>query len=144
MKRTLYLKFLLGYLIFGILGFILVSTLTNYGLRSQVETTQAHTLYTECTKIASHYAANYYNGGMELEELHSLLETVSSYMNTQIEVIDTSGRIIIDSVDSEAFQKETVIDGFNISDFGSSYYTINQFYNRFSDDYMTVYILPCC
>ena len=139
MKRTLYLKFLLGYLIFGILGFILVSTLTNYGLRSQVETTQAHTLYTECTKIASHYAANYYNGGMELEELHSLLATVSSYMNTQIEVIDTSGRIIIDSVDSEAFQKETVIDGFNISDFGSSYYTINQFYNRFSDDYMTVY-----
>ena len=69
MKHTLYLKFLLGYLVFGILGFILVSTVTNYGLRTQIETAEAHTLYTECTEIASHYANNYYNGSMELTEL---------------------------------------------------------------------------
>ena len=51
MKRTLYLKFLLGYLVFGILGFILISTMTNQGLRAQVEASEARTLYTECTEI---------------------------------------------------------------------------------------------
>lgn len=40
MKQTLYLKFLLGYLVFGILGFILVSTVTNYGLRNQIESVE--------------------------------------------------------------------------------------------------------
>ncbi len=139
MKRTLYLKFLLGYLIFGIFGFILVSTLTNYGLHNQVKTSQAQTLYTECTKIASHYAANYYNGSMELSELHIHLETVSNYMNTQIEVIDTSGRIIIDSNDAEAFQNEKIIEGFNINDFGSKYYITSQFYGRYDEDYLTVF-----
>ena len=84
MKQTLYLKFLLGYLVFGILGFILVSTVTNYGLRNQIESVEARNLYTECTEIASQYAKNYYNGSMELTDLHSHLETISHYLNTKI------------------------------------------------------------
>ena len=58
MKKTLYLKFLTGYLIFGILGFILVSTLTYRGLKDQVQRKEAHDLYTESTEIASNYASN--------------------------------------------------------------------------------------
>lgn len=139
MKQTLYLKFLLGYLIFGILGFILVSTLTNYGLRNQIETSEARTLYTECTEIASHYAANYYNGSMELSELHRHLETLSCYLNTKIKVIDPSGRIIIDSANATAYDSDTIIAGFNISDFGSKYYMNNRFYNTFSENHLTVF-----
>lgn len=139
MRRTLYLKFLLGYLIFGILGFVLVSTVTNYGLRNQVEASEARTLYTECTEIASHYASNYYNGSMELSELHNHLETISQYLNTQIKVTDVSGRIIIDSSDSSAFNNETAIPGFDISDFGSNYYIVNDFYGTFTEDYLTVF-----
>ena len=118
MKRTLYLKFLLGYLVFGILGFILISTMTNQGLRAQVEASEARTLYTECTEIATHYATNYYNGSMELNDLYSHLETISHYMNTQIKVIDVSGRIIIDSANFAALDNNTVIESFDIRDFG--------------------------
>lgn len=139
MKHTLYLKFLLGYLVFGILGFILVSTVTNYGLRTQIETAEAHTLYTECTEIASHYANNYYNGSMELTELHRHLETLSHYLNTKIKVIDPSGRIIIDSANAAAYDSDTFITGFNINDFGSKYYMINRFYNTFSENHLTVF-----
>lgn len=139
MKRTLYLKFLIGYLIFGILGFTLVSTLTNYGLRMQIEIAEARRLYTECTEIASHYATNYYNGGMELADLHGHLETVSNYMNTRIRVIDASGKILIDSEDSEAFHKEASIDGFSTSDFGSKYYITNDFYGTFGENHLTVF-----
>lgn len=138
MKHTLYLKFLLGYLVFGILGFILVSTVTNYGLRTQIETAEAHTLYTECTEIASHYAKNYYNGSMELTELHRHLETLSHYLNTKIKVIDPSGRIIIDSANA-AYDSDIFITGFNINDFGSKYYMINRFYNTFSENHLTVF-----
>lgn len=139
MKQTLYLKFLLGYLIFGILGFILVSTVTNYGIRNRIETSEARTLYTECTEIASHYAENYYNGSMELSELHSHLETLSHYLNTKIKVIDPSGRIIIDSANAAAYDSDTFIAGFNINDFGSKYYMNNRFYNMFSENHLTVF-----
>ena len=139
MKRTLYLKFLSGYLVFGLLGFALVSTVTNHGLRNQVETLEARTLYTECTEIASRYALNYYNGSMELADLHGHLETISHYMNTRIEVIDISGRIIIDSANNAAPDNDTVIDGFDISDFGSKYYMVSRFYNTFSENHLTVF-----
>lgn len=139
MKQTLYLKFLLGYLIFGILGFILVSTVTNYGIRNRIETSEARTLYTECTEIASHYAENYYNGSMELAELHSHLETLSHYLNTKIKVIDPSGRIIIDSANAAAYDSDTFVAGFNINDFGSKYYMNNRFYNTFSENHLTVF-----
>lgn len=141
MKQTLYLKFLSGYLIFGILGFILVSTATNYGLRNKIEAAEAHILYTECTEIASAYAINYYNGTMELADLHSHLVTISRYLNTKIKVIDTSGRIIIDSANPAISDGDTdaIIDGFNISDFGSNYYVINRFYQTFSENHLTVF-----
>lgn len=139
MKRTLYLKFLLGYLLFGILGFILISTMTNQGLRAQVEASEARTLYTECTEIATHYATNYYNGNMELNDLYSHLETISHYMITQIKVIDVSGRIIIDSANFAALDNKTVIESFDIRDFGSKYYMVNRFYDIFSENHLTVF-----
>ena len=141
MKQTLYLKFLLGYLVFGILGFILVSTVTNYGLRNQIESVEARNLYTECTEIASQYAKNYYNGSMELTDLHSHLETISHYLNTKIKVIDTSGRVIIDSANSAAYDSngDIFIDGFDINDFGSKYYMMNRFYDTFTENHLTVF-----
>ncbi len=139
MKKTLYLKFLMGYLIFGVLGFILVSTLTQYGLQDQVQSRESRTLYTECTEIASRYAANYYNRSMKLAELHNHLETISSYLHTKIKVISVSGRVIVDSDNSDAFSSQTVIEGFDINDFGSQYYVVNDFYHTFSEDYLTVF-----
>ena len=139
MKKTLYLKFLSGYFIFGILVFILVSTLTYRGLKDQVQRKEAHDLYTECTEIASNYASNYYSGYMKLPELHRHIETLSNYMNTRIRVVGTTGRIIIDSEDSQVLSGNTGIEGFDISDFGSRYYMVNDFYHTFSEDYLTVF-----
>ncbi len=139
MKGKLYLKLLAGYLAFGILSFILVSTLTYHGFRYQATETEARMLYTECTEIASHYAANYYNGGTELSQLYEHLNILSNYTDTYMKVIDISGRIIIDSEDPEAFSKKTMIQSFDISDFGSKYYIVDKFYKSFPEKYLTVY-----
>lgn len=139
MKKTLFYKFLTGFLLAGIVGYLLVSAIAGNIIREYVQTYEAHTLYTECTAIATVYAKDYYSGSRQPIELHTQLRTLSGYMDTKIEVIDTSGKIIIDSDDSEAFRKHTIIDNFNISDFGSKYYTINQFYEMFPEDYLTVF-----
>lgn len=139
MKKTLFYKFLAGFLLTGIIGYLLVSAVAGNVIREYVQAYEAHSLYTECTAIATVYAEDYYSGSRQPIELHTQLRTLSEYMDTKIEVIDTSGKIIIDSDDSEAFRKHAVIDNFNISDFNSKYYAINQFYGMFPEDYLTVF-----
>ena len=48
MKKTLYLKFLLAYLIFGIFGFIVVSTFSPGMVRDHFIKENAERLYSEC------------------------------------------------------------------------------------------------
>lgn len=45
MKRTLYLKILLGYLLFGILGFLTVATFTSHQSMKYMEKKEARDLY---------------------------------------------------------------------------------------------------
>lgn len=139
MKKKLFYKSLAGFLLTGMLGFFLLSTIAGSILCEQIQVYEAHTLYAECTEIASTYAEDYYNGSKLPAELHIQLNTLSNYLSTTIEVIDTTGRIIIDSEDSDAFRKHTVIDDFDISDFGGKYYAINKFYKMFQEDYLTVF-----
>ena len=60
MKKRLYLKLLIGYVIFGILGFILVSTFSSHYTYEYIEDTEVDRLYKEANMIASTYASNYF------------------------------------------------------------------------------------
>ena len=73
MKKTLYWKLLLGYLIFGILGFILVSTVTAEVELHYLEKHTASDLYREATLVANKYAAEYYKNTMTLSDLNNHL-----------------------------------------------------------------------
>ena len=61
MRRTLYLKMLIGFLIYGILGFLLIATFTNHYTSQYLEKKEASNLYREANLIANNYAKNYYN-----------------------------------------------------------------------------------
>ena len=52
MKRTLYLKFLLAYLIFGMFSFIIMTTFVPNMTREHLVREKAKNLYTEATLIA--------------------------------------------------------------------------------------------
>ena len=57
MKKTLYLKFLLAYLIFGIFGFIVVSTFSPGMVRDHFVKESAERLNSEALLIARTYAS---------------------------------------------------------------------------------------
>lgn len=56
MKRTLYLKLLAGYVAFGILGFLTISTFTTRHTYRYLQDQEADSLYREAKSIASGYA----------------------------------------------------------------------------------------
>ena len=139
MKKTLYLKLLLGYLLFGILGFILVSTVT---AEVQLRCLKKHTasdLYREATLVANQYAAEYYKNTMTLEDLQNQFGALDTYLSSQIWLINTDGTILVNSRTPVDMNNPERITSFNATDFGSTYYQIGHFYNYFSQDYLSVF-----
>ena len=97
MKKRLYLKLLIGYVIFGILGFILVSTFSSHYTYEYIEDTEVDRLYKEANMIASTYASNYFNEDITVDDLHDSLATLSTYLSSEIWVMNTDGDILINS-----------------------------------------------
>ena len=116
MKKRLYLKLLIGYVIFGILGFILVSTFSSHYTYEYIEDTEVDRLYKEANMIASTYASNYFNEDITVDDLHDSLTTLSTYLSSEIWVMNTDGDILINSNASVDMDHLTHIDGFNVAD----------------------------
>lgn len=139
MKQTLYLKFVIGYLVFAILGFITVSTFTSSYTLDYIEQTEASNLYKESTLIASSYAANYYNSSITLEDLQSQLATLDTYLSAEIWIINPQGQILVNSSEMTNSNSPKQINSFDATDFGNKYYTIGKFYDYFTQDNLSVF-----
>ena len=67
MKRTLYPKLLGGYLIYGLICFIIISTFGYHITFNFLERRDASTLYRESALISSNYAENYFKRSKHLD-----------------------------------------------------------------------------
>lgn len=95
MRKTLYLKFVLGYLIFGFFGFLVVATFVSSMTLEHLKREKADSLYKEATLIANTYASDLYSSNVSLEEVKKQLDALSTYLSSQIWIINPSGRIIM-------------------------------------------------
>lgn len=139
MKRTLYPKLLAGYLLYGIIGCLIIVTFTYHVTFRFLEKKEAASLYRESALISSSYAQNYFNRSMELEELLTQLAALGTYLSAEIWIVDTHGNIIINTAKPELEEAQESIDDFDVTDFGSRYYQVGNFYNYFSTDTLSVF-----
>ena len=79
MRKTLYLKFVLGYLIFGFFGFLVVATFVSSMTLEHLKREKADSLYKEATLIANTYASDLYSSNVSLEEVKKQLDALSTY-----------------------------------------------------------------
>ena len=144
MKRTLCLKFLISYIIYGILGFVILFTYSQRAISSFLERKEAQNLYREATLIASRYAVGYMNETMTYDEFRSQMQTLGSYLSADIWIVNHQGDILFNSALSEneaetLLETPQVIDGFNISDFGNQFYSTGDFYEQFPNEVLSVF-----
>ena len=136
MKRTLYPKLLAGYLMYGLIGFLIITTFTYHITFAFVEKKEAASLYRESALISSNYAGNYFSKTMTLDEIQTQLSTLSTYLSSEIWIVDTHGNIILNTAAPGC--DPTPVPGFNITDFGSRYYQTGTFYNQFTSEMLSV------
>ena len=97
MKKTLYLKFLLAYLIFGIFGLVILATFVPSMTMEHLIREKANSLYSEATLIANTYARNLYNSEISLEAVKDQLDALALYLDSSVQIINPSGRLILDT-----------------------------------------------
>ena len=135
MKRSLYFKFLIGYILFGIVGFIAVAIFSQKLTYNYLVRQNARKLYDEATLMAYSYEdSDYFKTDIE-NGLSSQLDMVSSFLNTRIWITNSSGRIIIDS-DAGRLNGQTIADFDPAA--GSDNYVIGSYFGLFDEEVMSV------
>ena len=134
MRKTLYLKFLLAYILFAIFGFIVVATFVSNMTLDQTRRQKADNLYREATTIANSYAAELYNAETSIDSVYKQLNALGSYLNADIMVMNPSGRIVVDSNTRIDPETEVRVEGFDPSAFGGNLYIEGNFWNYFSSE----------
>ena len=136
MTHSLYSKFILGYLLFGLIGFITIATFSSHTTYVYLLEKTADSMYDEANLLASAYSDIYQGKDLSLEIAKPQLEAVSAYLNTQAWVLDNRGTIIAET--SPATHVGMVIDGFDPTITGNKSYMIGRFFGMFSNETLSV------
>jgi signal transduction histidine kinase len=137
MRHTLYLKFIIGYVIFGLFSFLAVSLFVPRITRDYIINQKAQNLYSEASLIADTYAKGLYSSRTSLETVTLQLDSLSVYMDADIRIISPDGIIILDTASSDP-DTAVVIPNFDPSSGGSSYYFVGNFFGSFDEEVLSV------
>lgn len=139
MKKTLYLKFVLAYFIFGVFGFIIVTTFVPSMTKEHLIREKTESLYSEATLIANTYAGGLYTNETNLETVKTQLDSLAVYMGSIIRVINPSGRVVLDTNTPLDVGNIVMIENFDPTIVNGSYYTVDHFFDTFDTDVISVY-----
>ncbi len=134
MKR-LYTKFLLGYLIFGVFGFLTIAFFSSYLTEQYLLRTTGERMYNEASLLAQDCSELYSGVNLDLTSAEPRIQSLATYMNASIWLMDRQGEIFYDSSNQDTHQ---VIAQFNPADSGQKHYTVGYFYDHFDQETLTV------
>lgn len=138
MKKTLYLKFILAYVIFGIFGFIIITTFVPSMTAEQLTREKANSLYSEATLIAETYASGLYTNDISLETVKAQLDTLSVYLDSVIWIINPSGRLVLSTDAPLNVENVVIIENFDPTATAGSYYNVGTFFDAYEEDMLNV------
>lgn len=136
MTHSLYYKFILGYLVFGLLGFFVIATTASEMTYEQLIREESETLYDEANFLAARYSDVYKGRNLNIDSTYPQLEAVATYLRAEIWVVNNRGTIVADS--NHSVRAGTAIEGFDPTFNGNRPYTTGTYNNCFSEDVMTV------
>ena len=138
MKHTLYLKFILGYVIVGLFSFLTVTLFVPKITRDYLISQKAQDLYSEASLIADTYAQGLYSSPTSLETVTLQLDALSVFMNSDIRIISPGGVVLLDTAHPDQGPEPSVISDFDPSIGGGSYYLTGDFFGSFDEEVLSV------
>lgn len=138
MRKTLYLKFILAYIIFGFFGFVVVGSFVSSMITDHLTREKSEDLYREATIIANTYANDLYNSQTSLDTVSSQISALSRYIKSTIWIINPSGRMVLDSSKVLSQDSEIIVENFDPAITAGTYYTQGDFFGSFKTEMLSV------
>ena len=136
MTKSLYSKFILGYLLFGLLGFITIATFSSEATHLYLIEKTSTSMYDEANLLASTYSDIYEGKNMSLADAKPQLEAVATYLDVAAWVLDHRGTIIAET--APAFHVNRTVTGFDPTATADKTYMIGSFFDMFSEETLSV------
>ncbi len=134
MKLSLYAKFILAYLVFGIAGFVAIATLSSRLTYSYLIDERSKTLYDEANLIAAAYSSAYEGQNIPLQDAYPQLRAVATFLDASIWIVDREGKVV---VNSQGESGRTIPD-FDPTATGVRSYMVGNYFHSFSYDVLSV------
>ncbi len=136
MKRHLYVKFLGGYLVFGVLGFLVIALFSSWMVERYLKDTVGEQMYNEAYLLAETFSSVYSGSEVDLEEVAPSIESVTAYMGATAWLMDRQGEIVYSSSPADTGR---MIRTFSTAEFGQNHYITGTFDGYYSDPMLSVY-----
>ncbi len=138
MRKTLYLKFILAYLIFAVFGFLVVDTFMRQMTMAQFEKDKAESLYRQANLLAENDALSLYRNKLSLTAIKENIDSLSLITDSVIQIVNPSGLVVVSSASPLNIDEPVVIENFDVTSLKGSFYSVGDFYGSFKSPHITV------
>lgn len=138
MRSTLYLKFVVVYIIFGFLSFFTVATLNSEFFEQYLTREESSKLHREAVLLADDYLVNYFKEDLTLYDVRIQLEAMTTYLNASAWFVDKDGTIMTASSFFGAPTPPQEITDFDPAECGNRAYLVGNYRNYFREPVITV------
>lgn len=138
MRSTLYLKFVVLYIIFGFLSLFTVSALSSPLVFGYAEDAIASELYQEANLITTEYLPNYFGNIVDTTDVYTQLRGMRSYLDSAIWFVDREGNIITSTKPDMLPPAPESVKNFDPAENLNSQYSISNYHGYFNEDVITV------
>lgn len=138
MRRSLYVKFVVAYVLVAILGFLLISTVGSRMIEKQLIRETGSDLYREASAVAESHGTLYYGSQTSIESLYSNLCVLADYQNSTIWLVNAGNCLLISTDTPLDAENAPVLEDFDPAAMGNSYYTTETFDSYFSEKMLSV------
>ena len=138
MKSTLYLKFIIIYIIFGFLSLFTVATLTSGLVNAPLTKGISSAVYKDANMVATNYLPEYFSGQVSLSNVNMQLTGMEQHLNASIWFVDSDGTMIASAQADDFPAAPYSVADFNPAESGSDQYQIGDYHGYFNEDVITV------
>ena len=142
MRKKIIFKFIWIYVLIGVVGFILISTLGSRLTENAVIAMYSSSMYAEAVNIASDKSilSAHIEDAADEENDWLSLQALAAYNNSEIWLLSPDGTIYYNTSAPSSAEKKQTIPGFDPLELGSEYYTVGRFFNTFREDRLSVLV----
>ncbi len=138
MRSTLYLKFVIVYVIFGFLSIFTVATLTFSLTETPLESEMGTSLYREANLVASRYLPSYFSEELDDPEIRLQLSGIEIQLEAAVWFVDREGTMISSATSEDYPSAPHQIEDFDPAESGGRQYQTGDYHGYFEEDVITV------